>query len=149
MKIIQKREIIIMISQKEIKRISNRVNQCYSGLVIDGEYNYVYQAIEMPHLEEIVNEAIENLKLIVKSVKRVSPDKSNCIIRAYRHDSLKIDGNTHWIWGVTIYFKTFNGYICEENFEINYEEHTITEYLFQDESVILRPDFVDIYLKIE
>ena len=140
-----------MISHEEMKRISKKVSKCYGGIVIDSEYQYSGISVEIPHLEEIIAEAIENLKHTVKgSINRVNPFFANTIIRVYRHENMKIGEDIHWIWGSKIYFKTmFNGYVDSDNYELNFEEFILTKYLFQDESVILRPDFVDIYLKIK
>jgi hypothetical protein len=140
-----------MISREEMKRISKKVTKSYGGLVMDNEYKYSGVFVEIPHLEEIIVEAIESLKHTVKSsIRRVNPFNSNIIIRVYRHTNMKIGEDIHWVWGYKIYFKTiFNGYVDSDNCELNFEEFTVTKYLFQDDSVILRPDFVDIYLKIK
>ncbi len=118
------------------------------------------QKISVPNFLELREKAFEEiLKEGFSRITFASPYEANCIVRVFKkeHCSLELcTGQMHNLWG-------FNCFVQEENgtwtsisgespflskFEINFSEHKIIQWLYQDENVSYNCDFFDSYILI-
>lgn len=138
-----------MFSKKELIQIWDEVNCCRAGLVKDGKLTTSYNTeIKIPDFEELAEISIENLKKVGYSVKRVSPRQANCIVRVFRHTSIKFEEDEYWLFGAETYLKTILGMTTVCGLTINYSEFKVRLWLFQDDSFLAEPNFVDYFFKI-
>lgn len=141
-----------MINQELKQKISENVSKVgFHGRVIDGEFYYENVLVdEIPSFEELMKKVINLLTIYSNSFTRTSPRKANCVVRIYRHENLKVYDDIYWIYGVEVYWKEgFGQMISIESIPIDYSSMSIKTWAFQDESILLKPDFVDVYLKIK
>ena len=142
-----------MISKETKQRISKKISTIGThGRVIDGDFYYSDTVLEekIPSFEELIKKTVNLLNAYANSFSRTSPKKANCVIRIYRHENLEVYDDTYWIYGVEVYWKElFSEMASIDNVPIDYENMIIKTWAFHDESILLKPDFVDIYLKIK
>lgn len=87
-------------------------------------------------------------------VEKVSPDNANCIIRVFQklHHEHEF-GVVFNLYGADCFVKSGNAWISEcesrgNTFRLNYTEHLIDQWLYQDEKVTFKTDFMDVYVKV-
>lgn len=85
-------------------------------------------------------------------VERVSPDNANCIIRVFQklHHEYEF-GIVFNLYGADCFVKSSNGWISESDgstFQLNYTEHLINQWIYQDEKITFKTDFMDVYVKV-
>lgn len=86
------------------------------------------------------------------TVERVSPKNANCIIRVFQklHQEHEFD-TVFNLYGADCFVKSGNNWIseCDGNtFRLNHTEHLIDQWLYQDEKVSFKTDFIDVYVKV-
>lgn len=87
-------------------------------------------------------------------VERVSPSKANCIIRVFQKLHQKHEYDVIFnLYGANCFVKNGNAWISEgesrgNTFQLNYTENLIDQWLYQDEKVTIRTDFMDVYVKV-
>lgn len=127
------------------------------GVPINSSRHKIYA----PNFLELRQKAFEELlKKGFSHITFVSPSEANCIVRVFKkeHYSLGLcTGQIHNIWG-------FNCFVQEEDgtwtsisgedpfltkFEINFSEHKIIQWLYQDEAVTYNCNFFDSYIIIK
>lgn len=142
-----------MISYESKRKISKEISRVGTyGRVIDGDFYYSNALVgeKIPSFEELIKKTENLLNVHAKSFLRTSAKKANCVIRIYRHENLEVYNDTYWIYGVEVYWKElFGDMVSIDNVPIDYENMIIKTWAFHDESILLKPDFVDIYLKIK
>lgn len=132
--------------KEKIWRISNYIK---TGIIKDGNpvLNGVH-IVNIPCFENIYQDVLNNLKVNLFNVERVSPLTANCILRVFRHNNLQHEDEIHWVYGADIFIKSLDGMTSRNDCIIDYSKCEIKKWLFQDESFIMIPDFIDYYLKI-
>ena len=140
-----------MLNQEKSKRIWKNLNIIELGSVRKGKlYDFdTSKKIQLPYIEELAKSAISKLKELGFSVERVEPKKANCIIRVFRDDNIKYEKNTYWMYGVEAYIKTPYSFTSKDDINIDYSIFEVCVWFFQDESTIMKPNFVDYYLRVK
>ena len=141
-----------MLNKDKSERIWKNLNIIETGIVKNKKTvanRWIPIECKIPYIEDLSKSAISKLKELGFFVERVEPQKANCIIRVFRDDNLKYEGDTHWMYGVEVYIKTSNIFYSKFNVKIDYATFKVRKWFFQDESTIMEPNFVDYYLRVK
>lgn len=139
-----------MFNKIERARIWDIVNNVNLGIVKDGKpVDCCLKNVMIPSMEEIAEEAMGKLKKKGFSVKRVSPRKANCVIRVFRNEEgMEYEDNKYWSYGTDAFLKTIEGKRSSYDTIIDYTQYRLNWWIYQDESLIMVPNFVDYFVKI-
>jgi len=139
-----------MFKKVDLSPVWKVVNFHNWGYVSDGKpLNLDLQEITIPSLEEIAEEEISKLKREGYSVYRVSPKRANCILRVFRHEGLPYEDNMFWLYGADVFLKTPKRTCSSYDALIDYSSYRVELRFDQKDFVILKPNFVDYFLKVK
>ena len=141
----------LSIREKETVQLQ-KCNWIYS---IDKKGAPLYKASkssDRPNYEsrELKQMILDMLKELGYKVYFVKPQSANCIIRVYKDEkTYKGDGATYRILGAKCYTKTSNGKWCSNDETVlDFAQHIIRVWFFQDEYWDVSVDFFDAYVKL-
>ena len=136
----------IAIIDKTVKKVSKRGKETVSTVEEKFLIPSPYQILDSIFLQII--------RCGFSTVERVSPENANCIIRVFQklHHKHEFDVVFN-LYGADCFVISGNAWISEcENrgntFRLNYTEHLIDQWLYQDEKVTFKTDFMDVYVKV-
>ena len=120
-----------------------------------GEPLYQVKMDEKPNYDvgQIRKMIFEQLESRGMTIYKVKPPSANCIIRVYRDEKEYSDGTRYRIMGAHCYTKSSDGrWRCidrlDEEYGLDFSEHKIRTWFFQDEYWDISVDFFDTYVKI-
>lgn len=114
----------------------------------NGAVEEIGDEIILPSFEELFEKTTQKLLEKGYQIERIAPNKANCVIRVFKHECFETGVVLTYIYGVRTYLKTFKGMISSHNSFIDYKNHEIKLVFCQDEYTIVKPNFVDYYVKL-
>ena len=107
------------------------------------------QEVQLPSFEEILHSLISNLKSSGFSVKRVSSKKANSIIRVFRDSCQYVEyEGVYWTYGTEVFLKRFSRMLSSSKSDIDYSNHEVRLWYWDNEYFTVYPEFVDYFVKI-
>lgn len=129
--------------------------RCNWNYAIDKDGNQLYKnpkGSDNPNYEsrELKQIILDMLKERGYKVYFVKPQSANCIIRVYKDEkTYKEDGITYRLLGAMCYTKNSNGKWCGcEGNVLDFTQHVMRVWFFQDEYWDVSVDFFDTYVKL-
>lgn len=139
--------------------IEKRGSQSKIGKLIEGK-------MVVPSSYQLVDSVIAQiLECGFSKVERVAPSDANCIIRVFQKLHYEYDRELIFnIYGADCFVREYFAFgdrffsreesdwlttdLNDETFSINFSKCSISEWLCQDEKVIIEADFFDIYVRV-
>lgn len=113
------------------------------------------EKIPIPSSYDLFDQMKKEIMEILPNCKisQENPKYANCIIRTYELRHHEYEGFIFNLYGADIYTKEkFNhGYVTERfgrKAQIKHDDEAIRIWVYQDDSIILHPMFVDFYVRI-